>query len=311
MKRRDFLKHTALGAAGISMLGLPFSAEAARDGIKLTILHTNDQHSRIDPFPDDGRRYGGMGGMARRATLIKNIRQQESNILLLDAGDIWQGTPYFNFFEGELEYKLMTQMGYDAATLGNHDFDIGLEGLQKQLPLAGFPFLTANYDFSDTILKGRFQPYKVFDKQGVRVGIFGLGIELDGLVSKNMYGETVYLDPVEKAREMVQILREKEKCHYVVCLSHLGYSYDTEKIDDRKLATQVSGIDLILGGHTHTFMEKPEVLRHENGHETMINQVGWSGLFLGRIDVTFNRKSKRRTDTRTAVLAVDNPVLTS
>lgn len=311
MKRRDFLKHTALGAAGISMLGLPFSAEAAREGIKLTILHTNDQHSRIDPFPDDGRKYGGMGGMARRASLIKSIRQQEPNVLLLDSGDIWQGTPYFNFFEGELEYKLMTQMGYDAATLGNHDFDIGLEGLQKQLPLAGFPFLTANYDFSNTILKGRFQPYKVFEKQGVRVGIFGLGIELDGLVSKNMYGETVYLDPVEESRKMVQALREKEKCHYVICLSHLGYSYDTEKIDDRKLATQVSGIDLILGGHTHTFMEKPEVLRHESGHETMINQVGWSGLFLGRIDVTFSRKSKRRTDTRTAVLAVDNPVLTS
>jgi 5'-nucleotidase len=311
MKRRDFLKHTALGAAGISMLGLPFSAEAARDGIKLTILHTNDQHSRIDPFPDDGRKYGGMGGMARRATLIERIRQQEPNVLLLDAGDIWQGTPYFNFFEGELEYKLMTQMKYDAATLGNHDFDIGLEGLQKQLPLAGFPFLTANYDFSNTILKGRFQPYKVFEKQGIRVGVFGLGIELDGLVSKNMYGDTVYLDPVEKAREMVQALRGKEKCDLVICLSHLGYSYDTEKIDDRKLATQVSGIDLILGGHTHTFMEKPEVLRHENGHETMINQVGWSGLFLGRIDFTFNRKSKRRTDTRTAVLAVDNPVLTS
>jgi 5'-nucleotidase len=311
MKRRDFLKHTAIGAAGISMLGLPFSAEAARDGIRLTILHTNDQHSRIDPFPDDGRKYGGMGGMARRATLIERIRQQEPNVLLLDAGDIWQGTPYFNFFEGELEYKLMTQMKYDAATLGNHDFDIGLEGLQKQLPLAGFPFLTANYDFSNTILKGRFQPYKVFEKQGIRVGLFGLGIELDGLVSKNMYGDTVYLDPVEKAREMVQALREKEKCDLVICLSHLGYSYDTEKIDDRKLATQVSGIDLILGGHTHTFMEKPEMLRHENGHETMINQVGWSGLFLGRIDFTFNRKSKRRTDARTAVLAVDNPVLTS
>ncbi|MBD1398428.1 metallophosphatase [Pontibacter sp. JH31] len=311
MKRRDFIKHTAVGAAGISMLGLPFSAAAAREGIKLTILHTNDQHSRIDPFPDDGRRYGGMGGMARRATLIDSIRQQEPNVLLLDSGDIWQGTPYFNFFEGELEYKLMTQMKYDAATLGNHDFDIGLEGLQKQLPLAGFPFLTANYDFSKTILKNRFQPYKAFEKQGIRIGIFGLGIELEGLVSKKMYGETIYLDPVEKAREMVQALREKEKCHLVVCLSHLGYSYNTEKIDDRKLAQQVSGIDLILGGHTHTFLEKPEVLRHENGHETMINQVGWSGLFLGRVDFIFNRKSKRSTVINTAALPVDNPVLTS
>lgn len=311
MKRRDFLKHTAIGAAGIGMLGLPLSAEAAREGIKLTILHTNDQHSRIDPIPDDGRKHGGMGGMARRVTLIDNIRKQEPNVLLLDSGDIWQGTPYFNFFEGELEYKLMSRMGYDAATLGNHDFDLGLEGLQKQLPLASFPFLTANYDFSNTILKGRFQPYKVFDKQGIRVGVFGLGIQLEGLVSKSMFGETLYLDPVQQAQEMVQVLREQEKCHLVICLSHLGYSYDNDQIDDRKLAQQVSGIDLILGGHTHTFMEKPELLRHENGHETMINQVGWSGIFLGRIDFTFNRKSKRRTDVRTAVVPVDNPVLTS
>lgn len=293
------------------MLGLPLSAEAAREGIKLTILHTNDQHSRIDPIPDDGRKHGGMGGMARRVTLIDNIRKQEPNVLLLDSGDIWQGTPYFNFFEGELEYKLMSRMGYDAATLGNHDFDLGLEGLQKQLPLASFPFLTANYDFSNTILKGRFQPYKVFDKQGIRVGVFGLGIQLEGLVSKSMFGETLYLDPVQQAQEMVQVLREQEKCHLVICLSHLGYSYDNDQIDDRKLAQQVSGIDLILGGHTHTFMEKPELLRHENGHETMINQVGWSGIFLGRIDFTFNRKSKRRTDVRTAVVPVDNPVLTS
>jgi 5'-nucleotidase len=311
MKRRDFLKQTAVGAAGIGLLGLPFTAEAAGQTIRLTILHTNDQHSRIDPIPDDGRKYGGMGGMARRATLIDRIRKQEPNVLLLDSGDIWQGTPYFNFFNGELEYKLMTRMKYDAATLGNHDFDIGLEGLQKQLPMAGFPFLTANYDFSRTILKGRFQPYKVFEKQGIRVGVFGLGIELEGLVGKNMYGETVYLDPVQKAQEMVQELREKQKCHLVICLSHLGYSYDTEKIDDRKLARQVSGIDLILGGHTHTFLEEPEVLRHENGHETMINQVGWSGIFLGRIDFAFNRKSKRRTDVATAILPVDNPVLSS
>ncbi|WP_018477098.1 bifunctional metallophosphatase/5'-nucleotidase [Pontibacter roseus] len=311
MKRRDFLRHTAVGAAGIGLLGMPFSAEAAHEGIKLTILHTNDQHSRIDPLPDDGRKYGGMGGMARRASLIDSIRKQEPNVLLLDSGDIWQGTPYFNFFGGELEYKLMTQMKYDAATLGNHDFDIGLEGLQKQLPLAGFPFLTANYDFSNTILKGRFQPYKVFEKQGIRVGVFGLGIKLEGLVSKNLYGETVYLDPVQQAQQLVQELREKEKCHLVICLSHLGYSYETDQIDDRKLAQQVSGIDLILGGHTHTFLEQPEVLRHENGHETIINQVGWSGIFLGRIDLTFNRKSKRRMDVSTAALPVDNPVLTS
>lgn len=311
MKRRDFLKATAVGAAGVSLVGLPLSAAAANKTIKLTILHTNDQHSRIDPIPDDGRKYGGMGGMARRASVIEKIRNQEDNVLLLDSGDIWQGTPYFNFFNGELEYKLMTQMKYDASTLGNHDFDIGLDGLQKQLPMAGFEFLIANYDFSGTILKDKFKPYKVFEKQGLRIGIFGLGIELEGLVSKNLYGETVYLDPVAKATEMVQELRKDQKCDMVICLSHLGYSYATEKIDDRKLAKQVPGIDLILGGHTHTFMEKPEVLQHENGHETMINQVGWSGIYLGRLDFQFNRKTKEKTGVTAAVLPVDNPVLTS
>ncbi|WP_161891480.1 metallophosphoesterase [Pontibacter russatus] len=310
MNRRDFLKHTVAGAAGITLLGLPFSAEAAQS-INLTILHTNDQHSRIDPFPDDGRKYGGMGGMARRATLVEQIRKQEPNVLLLDAGDIWQGTPYFNFFGGELEYKLMSDMQYDAATLGNHDFDNGLEGLEKQLPHAAFPFISANYDFSGTILKGRFQPYKVFEKQGVRVGVFGLGIELEGLVGKNNYGETLYNDPVAVAREMVQELRAAQKCNLVICLSHLGYSYKEEKIDDLKLAGQVAGIDLILGGHTHTFLEQPELVRHESGHETLVNQVGWSGLFLGRIDFAFNRKSKQKSGVTAALLPVSAPVTAS
>lgn len=310
INRRDFLKNTAVGAVSITLLGMPFWAEAAQS-ITLTILHTNDQHSRIDPFPDDGRKYGGMGGMARRATLVGQIRKQEPNVLLLDSGDIWQGTPYFNFFGGELEYKLMSDMKYDAATLGNHDFDNGLKGLEKQLPNAAFPFLIANYDFSGTILKDRFQPYKVIEKQGVRIGIFGMGIELEGLVGKNNFGETVYIDPVAVAREMVQELRAQQKCNLIICLSHLGYSYKEEKIDDLKLAKQVEGIDLILGGHTHTFLEVPEAVRHESGHETLVNQVGWSGLFLGRIDFSFNRKAKQKTNVRTALLPVNTPVTTS
>ncbi|WP_347157907.1 metallophosphoesterase [Pontibacter chitinilyticus] len=310
MKRRDFLKASAVGAAGISLLGFPFSAAAAAQSIHLTILHTNDQHSRIDPMPNDGRKYGGMGGMARRATLIQKVRQQEPNVLLLDSGDIWQGTPYFNFFKGEVEYELMSQMQYDAATLGNHDFDNGLQGLQNQLPKAEFPFLIANYNFEDTILKGKFQPYKVFEKQGLRIGVFGLGIELAGLVSKNNYGATEYTDPVPVARAMVQELRGNQKCDLVICLSHLGYSYKDEKIDDLKLASQVTGIDLILGGHTHTFLDEPTVVSNAGG-ETLVNQVGWSGIFLGRIDFSFNKKTKQRTGVRTAVLPMDNPVLTS
>jgi len=310
MKRREFLKTSLAGAAGLSLLSLPTAAWAAHS-INLTILHTNDMHSRIDPFPNDGRTYAGLGGMARRATLISQIRSQNPNVLLLDSGDIFQGTPYFNFFGGELEYKLMTQMRYDAATFGNHDFDNGLGGLQRQLPHAGFSFLSANYDFSQTIFKDQFKPYKLFEKQGIKVGVFGLGIELAGLVDPRNYGGTVYLDPVQRAQDMVKQLREQEKCDLVICLSHLGYKYTSQKIDDQKLAREVSGIDLILGGHTHTFMPEPEKIVHASGHETLINQVGWAGINLGRLDFVFNRKTKAKTGVAAAVLPVASDVKTS
>ena len=297
MLRRDFLRNSFLGTAGLTALGgLARAAEAApaaKAPIKLTILHTNDMHSRIDPFPEGAGQWAGLGGMARRAALVKDIRSREPNVLLLDSGDIFQGTPYFNFFGGEVEYKLMSQMGYDASTLGNHDFDNGLEGLQRQLPHAAFPFLVANYDFSKTPLAGRFAPYKVFERQGVRVGVFGLGIELAGLVADKNFGATAYLDPVAKAREVVAQLRGAEKCDLVICLSHLGYKYESAKLDDRKLAAQVAGIDLILGGHTHTFLDAPEPIASPDGHPTLINQVGWSGINLGRLDYEFSPKKMR------------------
>ena len=304
MNRRAFLRHTSLGAASLGLLGLSRPAVAADKGGRLVILHTNDMHSRIEPFPAGAPQWANMGGMARRAALIAQVRQQEPHVLLLDSGDIWQGTPYFNFFEGELEYKLMTEMAYDASTLGNHDFDNGLEGLQKQLPHAGFPFLIANYDFAGTMLADKFQPYKVFEKAGQRVGVFGLGIELAGLVADKNFGATRYLDPVPVANKMVTQLRGPERCDMVICLSHLGYKYANEKIDDRKLAAQVSGIDLILGGHTHTFMEAPEPIQSPNGRATLINQVGWSGINLGRLDYAFERGTRRPTVAAAAVVPI-------
>jgi 5'-nucleotidase len=290
--RRSFLQKTALGTASLSLLGPSLIAEAAAGPAKLTILHTNDMHSRIEPFPESAPQWAGLGGMARREALIDSVRRQEPNVLLLDSGDIWQGTPYFNFFQGELEYKLMSRMKYDASTFGNHDFDNGLGGLQKQLPNASFPFLIANYDFGSTPLAGRFQPYKVFEKGGARIGVFGLGIELQGLVADKNFGATQYLDPVTVARAQVQQLRQNERCDMVICLSHLGYKYEGEKIDDRKLAAQVGGIDLILGGHTHTFMPAPEPITGPQGHITLINQVGWSGINLGRIDYELRRGAR-------------------
>ncbi|KAA5539791.1 bifunctional metallophosphatase/5'-nucleotidase [Adhaeribacter rhizoryzae] len=312
MNRRDFIRNTVAGAAGLSLLGVPTPTWAA-DHVRLTILHTNDVHSRIDPYPMDGRPNAGLGGMARRAHLVKQIRSQEKNVLLLDSGDIWQGTPYFNLFDGELEYKLMTQMQYDAATLGNHDFDNGLAGLQRQLPNAGFPFLTANYDFSGTVLKGRFRDYKTFEKENIKIGIFGLGIELAGLVDTRNYGQTIYLDPLQRAAEMVKQLRAVEKCQLVICLSHLGYDFtnEPEKVNDQKLAHQVAGIDVILGGHSHLFMPEPKIISHADGTQTLINQVGKDGLFLGRLDFTFNRRSKTKNSVASAVVPVGSLVKTS
>ncbi|MBU46176.1 MAG: metallophosphatase [Flavobacteriales bacterium] len=283
--RRDFIKKSGLGFLGISFL--PQISFAKKKDIKITILHTNDMHSHIHPFTSG--RNKGLGGMAQRAGLINSIRAQEDHVLLFDAGDIFQGTPYFNFYGGELEFKLMSKIRYDAATLGNHDFDNGLEGLKKQLHHANFPFLIANYDFTDTILKDKFKPYKIFNKGGIKIGVFGIGIELDGLVPKSLYGNTNHQDPVRQGNYYAKQLRKKEKCDLVICLSHLGFKYKTNKISDIKFASQTRNIDLIIGGHTHTFLKKPVSLLNLDQKEVLINQVGWAGINLGKIDFHFSQ----------------------
>lgn len=284
MKRRDFIQNTAAATAYLSLAGISSLALRPSDEPYLTILHTNDVHSHIEAFGPDAGRNANLGGVARRASLIERIRKENPNTLLLDAGDIFQGTPYFNFYGGELEFKLMSMLQYDAATIGNHDFDNGIEGLFEQLPHAKFPFISSNYDFSNTIMDGKTQEYKVFKKAGVKIGVFGLGIELQGLVNREDYKETKYLDPVEVATDMSRQLKQREKCDLVICLSHLGYEYSSNKISDKKLAQQTDDIDLIIGGHTHTFMEKPEAVTNKSGKKVLINQVGCYGLYLGRVD---------------------------
>jgi 5'-nucleotidase len=283
--RRHFIKQSGLGAIGLSLI--PQLSFGNNKDIKLTILHTNDMHSHIHPFTSG--RNKGLGGMAQRAALIKQIRKQEEHVLLLDAGDIFQGTPYFNVYGGELEFKLMSEMKYDAVTLGNHDFDNGLEGLKKQLPHANFPFLIANYDFSDTILKNTFKPYKVFRKGDLKIGVFGIGIELDGLVPKKLYQNTVYQDPISTANHYANLLKQKERCDLVICLSHLGFKYKGEKISDMTFAGQTRDIDLIIGGHTHTFLKKPVKQLNLDQKEVLINQVGWAGINIGKIDYHFSQ----------------------
>lgn len=284
-KRRDFLKQGLALGAGSLLFGLPENLFAKNDLIKLTILHTNDVHSHIDPFPDNDPKYPGLGGVARRAALIKKIRSTEPNVLLLDAGDIYQGTYYFNKYGGELELKLMSEMGYDASAIGNHDFDNGIDGIVSKMPFAKFPLLCANYDFSNTALKGKTEAFKIFNRGGLKIGVFGLGIELEGLVDKKNYGDTVYQDPVQKAAEMAIRLKQDEKCDVVICLSHLGFKYNENKISDMALAKQSRHIDLIIGGHTHTFLDKPLILSNRDGKEVCVAQVGWAGIKLGVINI--------------------------
>jgi 5'-nucleotidase len=296
MNRRKFLQNISFGSGAVL---LSFSAFgqliSGKKSAKITILHTNDTHSNIDPFPGNHVKFPGMGGVSRRNSVIQKIRQEEEHVLLLDCGDIFQGTPYFNMFNGELELKLMSEMGYDAATMGNHDFDIGLEGFKKAKRHAKFPFLCANYDFSETILDGETKQYEIFQKGALKIGVFGIGIELNGLVSSTNYGKTKYLDPITTANSVAKELKQKD-CDLIICLSHLGYDYpDSKRISDRKLAQNTSNIDIILGGHTHTFLEKPSIEKNKKGKYVLINQVGYAGLYLGRIDIDVENEVISRT----------------
>ncbi len=290
MKRRNFIKQTAATSTLIGLGGLSLTSCSQATNKHITILHTNDVHSHIETFTTNHPKYPGLGGVAKRATIIEKVRNENPNTLLLDAGDIFQGTPYFNFFGGEVEFKLMSKLKYDAATIGNHDFDNGIDGLNAQLPHATFDFLISNYNFKNTILDGKTQPYKIYNKDGLKIGVFGLGIELNGLVDPLLYKETKYLDPVEIAQDTSRILKEDQGCDLIICLSHLGYNYKRNpgKISDLNLAKKTKNIDLIIGGHTHTFLPKPTLVKNATNENMLINQVGKWGINLGRIDFYFD-----------------------
>jgi 5'-nucleotidase len=285
VKRRNFIQNIVLGTGTLLVSPSLFSQENLKRKKRLVILHTNDTHSTIEPFPSKHSKFPNMGGVSKRHTILQKIRSEEEHVLLLDAGDIFQGTPYFNTFNGELEMKLMSLLQYDAATMGNHDFDIGLEGFLNAQQFADFPFLCANYDFSETILSGKTKAYHIFHKAGIKIGVFGIGIALKGLVPMDKYGNTRYLDPISTANKIASELKSKS-CDLVICLSHLGFEYENKNINsDRKLAAETQNIDIILGGHTHTFFDKPLVLKNSKNKDVLVNQVGWGGVYLGRIDI--------------------------
>ncbi len=293
MNRRVFVKNLFSGTAGLTLGAAPLAALALRDAVSLTLLHTNDLHSQIEPFDDSHPRFAGRAGLARVAKFAADSRLANPNLLLLDAGDFFQGTPYFNFFGGELILKMMTEVGYDAGTLGNHEFDNGLPGLAEALPHAGFPLINSNYDFSDTILEGKFSRYRIFNKSGVKVGIYGLGIDLKGLVNEKQHGGVRYNDPVEVALRMEKFLALDQKCDLVVCLSHLGLRYQHDKISDVALAPLTSHTDVIIGGHTHSFLEEPLQILNKSGRMVVVNQAQYGGLVIGRLEFLFERSRRK------------------
>lgn len=302
MLRRKFLRDTLYTSSLAPIIGVGSNAWRGEEVHKLTILHTNDIHSRLEPFPMDGSRNEGRGGAARRAALINQVRANEEHVLLFDSGDIFQGTPYFNIFNGEIEMKVMSEIGYDAATIGNHDYDGGIDGLDQQMNHANFPFIISNYDMSDTVLNGKTRKYQIFEKGDVKIGVYGLGIELDGLVPESLYKNTKYLSPIENAQKYESLLKNDHKCDFVVCLSHLGFKYRDGKISDVKLAQQTSHTDLILGGHTHTFLREPVKEKNQKGVPVLINQVGFGGILIGRLDVYFHKKKKKKIINDNAII---------
>jgi 5'-nucleotidase len=298
--RRRFIKQVGAAGLGLGLMSLNPLATYGRSmnsgDKRITIMHTNDTHARIEPFPDGSGRYANMGGAARRAALIKKIRQENPHNLLLDAGDVFQGTPYFNNYDGALDFELMSMMGYDASTIGNHEFDNKVEGFVEVAPKANFPFVNSNYDFSGAQEMGNFvQPHLIKQVDGVRVGIFGLGIAFESLVLPDLHKGVRYTDAVASASETAYWLRKNARCDMVICLSHLGYRYeDPYRVSDQLIANDIRGIDLIIGGHTHTLLDEPEIVERRGDEPTIISQVGHGGVVLGRLTFEFTRSNRIR-----------------
>lgn len=294
MNRRDFLKKGFFGSALLATSQFPFTSMLAGEVMdKLIILHTNDTHSRIEPFPNNDKNFPGMGGVSRRAQLIQAVRQKNPHVLLLDAGDFLQGTPYFNMYRGEVEIQAMNEMAYDACTFGNHEFDVGMDRLEELIKVAKFPFISSNYDFSKTNLNGLTHAYKIFQKGPFKIGVMGVGVKLYGIASQESYGKTWVNDALKSAQKTSKFLKEKEKCNVVICLSHLGYSYEQDYImSDIKLAQNTEFIDIIIGGHTHTFIDEPVMINNLRDKPVMINQMGWGGTRLGQIELSYSLNKK-------------------
>ncbi len=265
---------------------------------QLVILQTSDTHSRIEPIAARAAdRTAGMGGTVRRSTFIKEAREANPDLLLFDCGDISQGTPYYNMFQGEVEIKMMNLMGYDAMTIGNHEFDFGLENMARLFRMARFPVVCANYDVTGTVLEGLVKPYVILERAGLTIGVFGLAPKMEGLVQADKCEGVVYNDPIEAARKTVDILKNQEKCDVVICLSHLGYQLENAPCDV-ELAQKTNHIDAILGGHTHTFMKEPVIYLNKDGENVPVLHSGKSGIYVGMLKLTLTQDKTSKSSSK-------------
>lgn len=251
----------------------------------LTLLHTGDTHSRIEPVdPHAADKYAGMGGFVRRATMLDQLRRENPDVLLFDCGDFSQGTPYYNLFKGEVEVEMLNLMKYDAVTIGNHEFDFGLENMARLFKMARFPIVCANYGVEGTVLEGLVKPYVILERNGLKIGVFGLGPKMEGLVQADKCVGVEFKDPVLVANEIAAKLKEVDGCDAVVCLSHLGVK------EDEMMVHQTRHIDVVLGGHSHTFMEEPVFFPNVDGKDIPVSHTGKNGIYVGKVDLNFERK---------------------
>ena len=252
------------------------------------VFHTNDMHSRVEAFPQDYQDtlLAGKGGLVRRATFIKEQRRMHPDLLLFDSGDFSQGTPYYNLFKGEVEVKLMNEMGYDAGTIGNHEFDNGTAELARRVKMASFPIVCANYDFTGTALEGIIKPYTVIEKGGLKIGVIGVLTDIMSLVSpKNVKG-IKYIEPYNVVNKLASKLKKKEKCDLVILLTHLGFDGGSKHApSDDMVAAQSKDIDIIIGGHSHTYITEKKLVPNKNGKDVVIVTANEKGNYVGKLDL--------------------------
>ena len=270
---------------------LLFTAVGAYAQKHLEVLHTNDTHSCIMPLNPNlaDTAVAGRGGFLRRVAMIKEERAKNPDLLLIDSGDFSQGSPFYTMFKGDVEVGLMNLMGYDAATIGNHEFDFGLENMARIFKMAKFPVVCANYDFTGTCVEGLVKPYVIIKRNGLKIGLFGLSPQLEGLVDLSKCKGVTYLDPIEVGNRVAAELKHDKKCDVVICVSHLGWLRPDE-MGDQKLLTSSKDIDLVLGGHSHSYFKDLRYVNNANGKAVPVDQNGKNAMYVGKLTLSFDKK---------------------